>query len=218
MSAIEERIRKLLALADSRSENEAVAASGGERLVDRKVDPWRRMLAAAVARSAGGEIVWAPRWLRPRSGQDLRSLWHGRWDRELYGYLEAQLVVISAAGTAARRERRVHGRTWRNLFLLGAVARLGSASRRVARRPPRQERTAVRWSWSRSLSTARSSGDTLSLRARGIGRRWPAARTRPVGRRHRAGALLRGRRQPGQHRRGDAGGRKEARACPLGNR
>ena len=86
MSAIEERIRKLLALADSPNENEAaaaaekaqalmlrygiemaaVAASGGERLavdehvVDGKVDPWRRMLAAAVARSAGGEVVWAP--------------------------------------------------------------------------------------------------------------------------------------------------------------
>ena len=86
MSAIEERIRKLLALADSPNENEAaaaaekaqalmlrygiemaaVAASGGERLavdehvVDGKVDPWRRMLAAAVARSAGGQIVWAP--------------------------------------------------------------------------------------------------------------------------------------------------------------
>ena len=44
---------------------------------------------------------------------------------ELYRYLEAQLVVISAAATAARRERRVHGRTWRNSFLLGAVGRLG---------------------------------------------------------------------------------------------
>ena len=37
-------------------------------------------------------------------------------------------------------------------------------------------------------------------------------------RRGRAGALLGGRRQPGQHRRGDARGREEARACPLGKR
>src|SRR5512133_2007598 len=44
---------------------------------------------------------------------------------ELYRYLEAQLVVISATATAARRERRVHGRTWRNSFLLGAVGRVG---------------------------------------------------------------------------------------------
>ena len=97
MSAIEERIRKLLALADSPNENEAaaaaekaqalmlrygiematVAASGGERLavdehvVDGKVDPWRRMLAAAVARSAGGRDRVGPGWLRPRPGQDL---------------------------------------------------------------------------------------------------------------------------------------------------
>jgi Protein of unknown function (DUF2786) len=80
MSAIEERIRKLLALADSPNENEAaaaaekaqalmlrygiematIAASGGERLavdehvVDGKVDPWRRMLAAGLAVPAGG--------------------------------------------------------------------------------------------------------------------------------------------------------------------
>ena len=86
MSAIEERIRKLLALADSPNENEAaaaaekaqalmlrygielatIAASSGERLtvdehvLDGKVDPWRRMLAAAVAHSAGGRVVWAP--------------------------------------------------------------------------------------------------------------------------------------------------------------
>ena len=96
MSAIEERIRKLLALADSPNENEAaaaaekaqalmlrygiemaaVAASGGERLavdehvVDGKVDPWRRMLAAAVARSAGGGscgLRMAPAEVRARS-------------------------------------------------------------------------------------------------------------------------------------------------------
>jgi hypothetical protein len=44
---------------------------------------------------------------------------------ELYRYLEAQLIVISAAASAARRERRVHGRRWRNSFLLGGVGRVG---------------------------------------------------------------------------------------------
>jgi hypothetical protein len=152
MSAIEERIRKLLALADSPNENEAaaaaekaqalmlrygiemavVAASSGERLavdehvVDGKVDPWRRMLAAAVAYSAGGRVVWAPDGGRGHG----RIFFYGPAGAvggivELYRYLEAQLVVISAAATAARRERRVHGRTWRNSFLLGAVGRLG---------------------------------------------------------------------------------------------
>ena len=50
----------------------AVAPSAGERLavdehvVDGKVDPWRRMLAAAVAHSAGGRVVWAPDGSRSR--------------------------------------------------------------------------------------------------------------------------------------------------------
>jgi len=153
MSAIEERICKLLALADSPNENEAaaaaekaqalmlrygielatIAAAGGERLavdehvIDGKVDPWRRMLAAAVARSGGGEIVWAPGGYGYAHG---KIFFYGPAGTvggivELYRYLEAQLVVISAAATASRRERRVHGRTWRNSFLLGAVARVG---------------------------------------------------------------------------------------------
>ena len=153
MSAIEERIRKLLALADSPNENEAaaaaekaqalmlrhgielatIAATSGERLaVDEhalagKVDPWRRMLAAAVASSAGGRCVWAPDGYSRSRG---KIFFYGpagtaRAIVELYCYLEAQLVVISAAATATRRERRVHGRTWRNSFLLGAVGRLG---------------------------------------------------------------------------------------------
>jgi predicted RNA-binding Zn-ribbon protein involved in translation (DUF1610 family) len=160
MSAIEERIRKLLALADSPNENEAaaaaekaqalmlrygnemaaVAAAGGERLavdehvVGGKVDPWRRMLAAAVARSAAGEIVWAPEGDGRAHG---KIFFYGPSGTvggivELYRYLEAQLVVISATATAARRERRVHGRRWRNSFLLGAVGRI--AQRLQARR------------------------------------------------------------------------------------
>jgi Protein of unknown function (DUF2786) len=99
VSAIEERIRKLLALADSPNENEAVAAAekaqvlmlrygiemaavaaaGGERLavdehvLDGKVDRWRRMLAAAVARSAGGEIVYSQSRRRARIRSPPRS-------------------------------------------------------------------------------------------------------------------------------------------------
>ena len=206
MSAIEERIRKLLALADSPNENEAaaaaekaqalmlrygielaaVAASGGERLavdehvVDGKVDPWRRMLAAAVARSAGGQIVWAPDGYGRGQG---KIFFYGPAGAvgaivELYRYLEAQLVVISATATAARRERRVHGRRGATRSCSARSAGSGSASRRVARRPPRRARTAVRWCWSRRLLTGRSSGATPSLRARAIDRRWPVARMR----------------------------------------
>jgi len=147
MSAIEERIRKLLALADSPNENEAaaaaekaqalmlrygiemasIAASGGEHVLDGKVDRWRRMLAAAVARSAGGRVVWARDGYGRGQG---KIFFYGPAGVVggivgLYRYLEAQLVVISAAATAGRRERRVHGRTWRNSFLLGAVGRVG---------------------------------------------------------------------------------------------
>ena len=152
MSAIEDRLRKLLALADSPNENEAavaaekaqalmlrygielatVAASGGKRLavdehvLEGKVDPWRRILAAAVARSAGGEIVWTPGGHGRGQG---KIFFYGPAGAvggmvDLYRYLEAQLVVISAAATATRRQQRVHGRTWRNSFLLGAVGRL----------------------------------------------------------------------------------------------
>jgi Protein of unknown function (DUF2786) len=206
MSAIEERIRKLLALADSPNENEAaaaaekaqalmlrygielaaVAASGGERLavdehvVGGKVDPWRRILAAAVARSAGGEVVWAPDGYRRGEG---KIFFYGPSGTvggivELYRYLEAQLVVISAAATAARRERRVHGARGVTRFCSARSGGLGCGSTRVARRPPRRARTAVRWCWSRRRLTGRSSGATPSLRAGAIGRRWPAARTR----------------------------------------
>lgn len=160
MSTIEDRIRKLLALADSPNENEAaaaaekaqalmlrygielatVAASTGERLavdehvVDGRIDPWRRMLADAVARSTGGQIVWDPDGYSRSQG---KIFFYGPSRTvggmiELYRYLEAQLVVISAAAAATRRERRVHGRTWRNSFLLGAVGRL--AQRLDARR------------------------------------------------------------------------------------
>ena len=211
MSAIEERIRKLLALADSPNENEAAAAAaaaaaaekaqalmlrygieiatiaalGGERLavdehvVGGKVDPWRRMLAAAVARSAGGRVVWAPDGYARSRG---KIFFYGPVGAvggmvELYRYLEAQLIVISAAAAAARRERRVHGRTWRNSFLLGAVGRVGQ--RLDARRAETaQAGENARACWSRRLLTARSSGATLTFRARATGHRLLAARMR----------------------------------------
>jgi hypothetical protein len=189
MSTIEDRIRKLLALADSPNENEAaaaaekaqalmlrygielatVSASTGERLavdehvVDGRVDPWRRMLADAVARSAGGQIVWAPDGYSRSLG---KIFFYGPAGTvggmiELYGYLEAQLVVISAAAAATRRERRVHGRTWRNSFLLGAVGRL--AQRLDARRAETTEREES----SRALVVVKTAVD------RKIERRWP---------------------------------------------
>ena len=228
MSAIEERIRKLLALADSPNENEAaaaaekaqalmlrygiemaaVAASGGERLavdehvVDGKVDPWRRMLAAAVARSAGGQAVWAPDGYGRGRG---KIFFYGPSGTvggivELYRYLEAQLVVISATATAARRERRVHGRTWRNSFLLGAVGRIGqrldarraetaqagengralvlvktAVDREIERRHPELESSSYRPSVARSAYEAGShAGKHVDLGERRLGRSSPA--------------------------------------------
>jgi hypothetical protein len=189
MSAIEERIRKLLALADSPNENEAaaaaekaqalmlrygiematIAASGGERLavdehvVEGKVDPWRRMLAAAVARSAGGRVVWAPDGYARSQG---KIFFYGPAGAvggmvELYRYLEAQLIVISAAATAARRERRVHGRTWRNSFLLGGVGRVGQ------RLDARRAETAQAGENGRALVLVKTAVD------REVERRWP---------------------------------------------
>ena len=228
MSAIEERIRKLLALADSPNENEAaaaaekaqalmlrygiematIAASGGERLavdehvLDGKVDPWRRMLAAAVARSAGGQVVWAPDGYGRGQG---KIFFYGPAGAvggivELYRYLEAQLVVISAAATAGRRERRVHGRTWRNSFLLGAVGRVGqrldarraetaatgengralvlvktAVDREIERRHPELESSGYRPSVARSAYEAGShAGKHVDLGERRLGHSSPA--------------------------------------------
>ena len=95
--------------------------------MDGKVDPWRgcwprRSRAARAVRSCGPRTATA-------AGQG-KIFFYGPAGGvggivELYCYLEAQLVVISAAATATRREWRVHGRTWRNSFLLGAVGRVG---------------------------------------------------------------------------------------------
>jgi hypothetical protein len=227
MSAIEERIRKLLALADSPNENEAaaaaekaqtlmlrygiematLAAAGHERVavdehvLDGRVDPWRRMLAAAVARSAGGEVVWAPGGYDRGLG---KIFFYGPAGSvggivELYRYLEAQLVVISATAAASRRERRVHGRTWRNSFLLGAVARVGqrldarhaeaaeavengralvlvktAVDREIERRHPELESSGYRASVARSAFEAGSrAGTHVDLGDRRVGHRSP---------------------------------------------
>jgi hypothetical protein len=89
------------------------------------------MLAATVARVAGGRVVWAPHGHTRSHG---KIFFYGPAGAvgamvELYRYLEAQLIVISAAATAARRERRVHARTWSNSPLLGAVGRVGLDAR-----------------------------------------------------------------------------------------
>jgi hypothetical protein len=153
IGAIGDRICKLLALADSPNEHEAAATAEkaqelmlrhgierasvaarrhqplrvDEHVVSGKADPWRRMLAGAVARSAGGRVVCQTDWQGPRNHG--RLLFYGPAGTvggmaDVYRYLELQLTVISAAATAGRAERQVHGRTWRTSFLLGAVGRL----------------------------------------------------------------------------------------------
>ena len=84
---------------------------------------------------------------------------------ELYRYLEAQLIVISAAATAARRERRVHGRTWRNSFLLGGVGRVGQ------RLDAHRAETAQAGANERALVLVKTAVD------REIERRWPELET-----------------------------------------
>ena len=83
--------------------------------------------------------------------------------------------------------------------LQGAGGRAVQDADRQARRP-----AAHRASSPRAAGAVRRAGGVGGARA--------------LGGRRRAGALLRRRRQPGQHRRGDARGRAEARAGPLGKR
>lgn len=150
--ALVEKVRKLLALSESPNEHEAalaaekaqdlmlrhgidvahVALARGaatigvdEARVEGKIDPWRRHLADAIAKSMGARVIVA-RTCRATAGE----MWffgpaggaHGI--AALYRHLEAQLVTMSAFATANRRERWVHGRTYRTSFLLGAVDRL----------------------------------------------------------------------------------------------
>ncbi len=222
ISAIEDRIRKLLALADSPNEHEAAAAAEkaqelmlrhgielatvaasahqplkvDEHVVSGKVDPWRRILASAVARSAGGRVVWHADWQGPRSQGRLlfygpAGAVHGMVD--VYRYLEAQLTVISAAATAGRAERHVHGRTWRNSFLLGAVGRL---SQRLDARRNASTQTSV--DDSRALVLVTTAVD------REIERRHPSLRASNY--------------QPAVHKHAYAAGGQAAQTVDLGDR
>ncbi|MDQ6805140.1 MAG: DUF2786 domain-containing protein [Actinomycetota bacterium] len=169
-----ERVRKLLALAGSSNEHEAALAAekaqelmlrhglglaqvaatkhetfgvGEARLTGVRVDPWRRRLSSSVARALAGDMYFAPQtrttgeivFMGPRDSVTAMV--------ELYQYLEATLTLVSAAATANRRERRVHGRTYRNSWLLGAVsridARLQDRARKIERESESNSRTLV---------------------------------------------------------------------------
>lgn len=152
--ALVEKVRKLLALAESPNENEAalaaekaqefmlrhgidmaqVAASGGRTTISVDeahmtgvpVDPWRRSLLHVIGESMGGRIVYQ------NDSRKYGQFWvfapsgTAQSIVDLYGYLEGTLVTLSATATASRTETWVHGRTWRRSFLAGAVSRIGA--------------------------------------------------------------------------------------------
>jgi len=149
-----EKVKKLLALADSPNENEAaLAAEKAQELMLRhgismaqvaarsndktigvdeatthgKTTPWRRHLAHHVAKSMGGRIVYSSDYGR----QQGTVYWFGPSGTvesmiDLYSYLETTLVSVSAIETANRYETWIHGKTYRASFLAGAVARIGA--------------------------------------------------------------------------------------------
>lgn len=148
-----EKIRKLLALAESPNENEAalaaekatemmakhgiemaqVAAAGGSEAVGAeatklavKLDPWRKRLAYAVARSMGGKTVNK----KLDHTKDGEVFFYGPTGTTeamvaLYEYLAAQVVALSAVATTKREETWIHGRTYRATYCIGMVARIG---------------------------------------------------------------------------------------------
>jgi hypothetical protein len=150
-----DKIRKLLALAESPNEHEAAlaaeraqelmlrhgidmaivaAAADGAKSFDvdsaelhGQFDPWRRYLASAVCDATGGSYVWMT---VPGSRSATIEFFGPAGTAEavvaLYRYLEAQLVTISAQATATRVDKRAHGRTWRLSFLYGAVNRINA--------------------------------------------------------------------------------------------
>jgi hypothetical protein len=151
-SALVEKVCKLLALSESPNEHEAalaaekaqdlmlrhgiemaqIAISQGASMigiddarVEGRIDPWRRHLAISIAESMGGRVVFIR-----NHGTTAGGMWFfgaagtAQSIVALYHHLEAQLVTISAIATASRAEKRVHGRTYRTSFLLGAVDRL----------------------------------------------------------------------------------------------
>lgn len=147
-----ERVQKLLALAESKNENEAALAAEkaqelmlrygielaqvaalkqkgigvGKEEIQGRVDPWRRKLAAAVARSMGGQLVY---WNEYRKWTGTLTFW-GQKDTvagmvALYQYLEAQLVTISAIEAAqAEHFNAAQSMRWRRSFLAGMVSRM----------------------------------------------------------------------------------------------
>lgn len=130
MDTLIEKVRKLLALADSPNENEAalaaekaqelmlrhgismaqVASTGKDNIIgvdeatsDGKTTPWRVSLANSIAQSMGGRVVYSNDYGR----QSGRIYWFGPAGTvesmiALYRYLEASLVSISAIETAKR--------------------------------------------------------------------------------------------------------------------
>jgi hypothetical protein len=151
--ALLEKVRKLLALSDSPNEHEAalaaekaqdlmlrhgidiaqIAISAGvstigidDARVESKLDPCRRILAASIAKSIGGRVVFTRDYRGASAG--VMSFFGPAGTAHsiaaLYRHLETQLVTISAIATANRTQKRVHGRTYRSSFLLGAVDRL----------------------------------------------------------------------------------------------
>jgi hypothetical protein len=149
--ALVEKVRKLLALSESPNEHEAalaaekaqdlmlrhgidmaqIAISQGagtigvdDARVEGRIDPWRRQLAASIAKSMGGRVVFTRYYAIPSVMSFFGPAGGAQSIAALYRHLEARLVTISAIATANRRERSVHGRTYRTSFLLGAVDRL----------------------------------------------------------------------------------------------
>lgn len=147
-----DKVRKLLALAESPNEHEAalaaeraqdlmlkygielaqVAARKERKIgVDKegvtgRVDPWRRVLAQAVAESLGGSTVWWNEYRKWTGGIDF----YGQAGTvpsmvALYEYLEGQLVVISALEAAkVSHTNAAKSMQWRRSFLMGAARRI----------------------------------------------------------------------------------------------
>jgi hypothetical protein len=92
--------------------------------VESKLDPWRRQLAASIAKSMGGRVVFTRNYASASVMSFFGPAGSAQSIAALYRHLEAQLVTISAIATAKRAEKWVHGRTYRTSFLLGAVDRL----------------------------------------------------------------------------------------------
>jgi hypothetical protein len=155
--ALVEKVRKLLALSESSNEHEAaLAAEKAQELmlrygidmaqvaiaagastigiddarVETRLDPWRRQLADSIAKSMGGRVVFTRNYRTAHVMSFFGPAGTAQSIAALYHHLEAQLVTTSAIATANRAEKRVHGRTYRTSFLLGAVDRL---DRRLAR-------------------------------------------------------------------------------------